>query len=350
MLILLLVVVSSSSLAGSAPVPLKSEDKLFSGSVKSGSSPLQFVLIWDANADEWGHIEVTKDGKRIQLLSLGSDDKNRDKFPSGLLSNRDIEIQLIDFNEDGYRDLILSITGNADGDPGRLVWLFLPKSNRFSNGADVYRLTKVTKSVENPVTFEIHPGLQPFIFQTLTDGKDHFVIVVLVGNKVRQVIRDRELFPMRSLEVKDFNFDGYGDLVIPHSPCTGNCWSGIWLFQPAAKKFAWTHSMRNLSNPESNPQRKEIQTFRSLGFAGSAFDMTRYGVEDSRLVRQIEVQQRSISSVPGANYKRTVHRWINGKATLICEALLDLNEDIVRIISGDPDSCREGISKEATSR
>ncbi len=83
----------------------------------------------------------------------------------------------------------------------------------------------------------------------------------------------------------DFNFDGYKDVFLTTWwGATGNYGGCIWLYHPHSGRFEYSKELSELPWRRLDPATKTIFTFENGGAAGSAYDASRYRVEDNKPV------------------------------------------------------------------
>ncbi len=122
---------------------------------------------------------------------------------------------------------------------------------------------------------DISRGNDPAIVQTLN---------IVEAGGMEPPLKGSDYF-----RTEDFNFDGYGDLMLQSWwGATGNTGFLIWIFDPATKEFLFNKELSEVSNPDPLPDTQEIATTSVGGMAGQIHYFGRY-------------------------------RWINGKLTMVWE-------------------------------
>lgn len=120
----------------------------------------------------------------------------------------------------------------------------------------------------------------------------------------------------KELEAVDVNFDGYKDLQISDGHNPQNIHYKFYLFMPDSGIFKYDEQLTDLigSNPDIDPERKEIKTGGAFHFEYSSVT---YKFRDSKLVLIEREEQKGLEGDSLGIYVRTLERLIKDKLSLI---------------------------------
>jgi len=132
--------------------------------------------------------------------------------------------------------------------------------------------------------------------------------------------------PVGTLDTADFNFDGYGDLLLETAFKQGNTSYCIWLFDPKTKRFVASPQLSQLTNPRPDPKTKTVTSY-SKGECPPCYRQETYRWSKGQLV---PVREESVAPADlglqlpgGCGWLRTVREEKNGKMEFVSRSPVD---------------------------
>jgi hypothetical protein len=153
--------------------------------------------------------------------------------------------------------------------------------NKGSNDSTINKTSKTPTEVARQDTFiySIHKGLPDYKFILLIDEYTFIneiqVYLSTDSNLVQRIFTDSlSALVQRTPEsdqyffTKDFNFDGYEDIVLLEDcGVTGNQTYGVWLYNKSKKIFETNDFFIRIDRPTLDKDKKQITTFLNYGGA-----------------------------------------------------------------------------------
>ncbi len=121
-----------------------------------------------------------------------------------------------------------------------------------------------------------------------------------------------------TIATTDFNFDGYGDLLLQVSSKNDNAMFCIWLFDPKTKQYVASPALSQLVNPTVDPKTKTVIAHKNLD-CGSCYDQQSYTWNDGQLtmIRQETLTENIYAPTAGytggCSFVRSIKELRNGQ-------------------------------------
>ena len=175
--------------------------------------------------------------------------------------------------------------------------------NKRSNESTINKTSKTYTEVARQDTFiyTIHKGLPDYKFILLIDEftfiNEIQVYLSTDSNLVQRILTDSlSALVQRTPEsdqyffTKDFNFDGYDDIVLLEDcGVTGNQTYGVWLYNKSKKIFETDDFFIRINRPTLDKDKKQITTFLNYGGADEYLYKT-YKLKNNQFVLISEVK------------------------------------------------------------
>jgi len=131
-----------------------------------------------------------------------------------------------------------------------------------------------------------------------------------------------------TIATTDFNFDGYGDLLLQVSSEGNNATFCVWLFDPKTKRYVASPALSQLVNPRADLTKKEVTAYKNLGCGGSCYDKQSYTwskgqltmVRDESVIRNINAPT---GDAGGCSFIRSLKELRKGQLTEISRDMVN---------------------------
>jgi hypothetical protein len=130
--------------------------------------------------------------------------------------------------------------------------------------------------------------------------------------------------PLGRINVADFNFDNYPDLLLEVSNKDDNATYCIWLWDPKSQEFVASPSLSQLTNPEPHPENRTVTSLTNQDCQGGCHEKKTYTWSDGQLKLEKDESQ---SLAPGAT--------VNGPGCLYVLSVMEEKNGKMRLVSSD---------------
>ena len=131
-----------------------------------------------------------------------------------------------------------------------------------------------------------------------------------------------------TIATTDFNFDGYGDLLLQISSKDNNARFCVWLFDPKTKQYVASPALSQLVNPRADPTTKEVTTYENMGCGRSCYEKQSYTWSKGQLMMtRDETVTRDVNAptgdAGGCSFIRSIKELRKGRLTEISREMVN---------------------------
>jgi len=180
---------------------------------------------------------------------------------------------------------------------------------------------------ENVFVFRINPQLPKFKFVLFGDSTNYFNSIKIYKNNSKRELQHINLLEEPYdfftsywkgepyFDAKDFNFDGFKDIMMMNCEGTGGRFWTVWIYDSTKNIFRTNKFYLSLSNPVLYPTKKELYIYDHEGDGTNSLSIYKYSVKGYYLLKQEDywVYYKNEKRI----FVRDIKKRINGKMKLV---------------------------------